>query len=119
MKNISLIFFLAVFIPCNFAIATENMEIEYLLSYITGSDCIFIRNGSEHKAREASEHLAMKYSRVKSRINTAEDFIEKIASHSSLTKREYKVRCESLQLSTKEWLYKALISYRASMDRRK
>lgn len=118
MKKIVLIFFLVVFIPGHFVIAEANMEIEYLLSYISGSDCIFIRNGSEHKAKEASEHLAMKYNRYKNRINSAEDFIEKIASHSSLSGRDYKVRCKNLQLSTKEWLYKTLISYRASMDKK-
>lgn len=103
------------FFPGNFVIAAENEEIEYLLSFISGSDCIFIRNHEEHPAKEAREHLEMKYNHVKRRIKTAEDFIDKIASKSSLSRRPYKVRCTGVQLSTKQWLQEALASHRVSI----
>jgi len=119
MRFLSLILFLALFVPGNFGIAAENDEIEYLLSFVGGSDCIFIRNGGEYQAKEAREHLEMKYNHVKRRIKTAEDFIDKIASKSSLSGRQYEVRCDSVKLQTRQWLREALASYRVSVENHK
>jgi len=96
--------------------AAENAEIEYLLSFIAASDCVFIRNGKEHQAKEASEHLAMKYNHVKKRIKTADGFIDKIASKSGITRRKYEVRCGGEQVPTGQWLELALASRRASVE---
>jgi len=119
MKLISFIFIFAiglVFFPLqNFISADENDKIEYLLSFIAGSDCIFIRNGEDHSAKEAGKHLEMKYNHVKKRIKTAEDFINKIATKSSLTRRLYKVRCAGVLLPTRLWLEDALAHYRESL----
>ena len=95
--------------------AAENEEIEYLLSHITASDCVFIRNGKEHEARKASEHLVMKYSHVKKRIKTADDFIDKIASQSSITRRQYGIRCGGVQIPAGQWLRDALELHRISV----
>ena len=120
MKLISFIFIFAIglvfFSPQNFVIADENGEIEYLLSFIAGSDCIFIRNNEEHSAIEARKHLEMKYNHVKKRIKTAEDFINKIATKSSLTRKLYKVRCAGVLLSTKLWLEDALAHHRVFLE---
>ncbi|MEA3230674.1 MAG: DUF5329 domain-containing protein [Thermodesulfobacteriota bacterium] len=116
MKFLSLILFLALFFPGNFVVAAENDEIEYLLSFIGSSDCIFIRNGREYQAEEAREHLEMKYNHVKRRIKTAEDFIDKIASKSSLSGRQYEVRCDGIKLQTSQWLRESLASYRVSVE---
>jgi len=119
MKLISFILIFAIasvfFYPQNFVIADENGEIEYLLSFIAGSDCIFIRNNEEHSAIEARKHLEMKYNHVKKRIKTAEDFINKIATKSSLTRKSYKVRCAGVLLPTKSWLEDALAHRRGSL----
>ena len=96
------------------ASASENIEIQQLLTFISSSDCIFIRNGGEHPAQEAREHLEMKYNHVKKRIHTAEDFIDKIASKSSLSRKQYTVRCGEVILPTRQWLEEALESYRTS-----
>jgi len=116
MRFLSLILFLALFFPGDFVIAAENYEIEYLLSFVGGSDCIFIRNGGEYQAKEAREHLEMKYNHVKRHIKTAEDFIDKIASKSSLSGRKYEVRCDGVKLQTSQWLREALSSYRVSVE---
>ncbi len=116
MRSLSLILFFVLFFPGNFVIAAESDEIEYLLYFVGGSDCIFIRNGGEYQAKEAREHLEMKYNHVKRRIKTAEDFIDKIASKSSLSGRQYEVRCDGVKFQTSQWLREALASYRVSVE---
>lgn len=98
--------------------ASENEEIEFLLSYVANSDCTFLRNGDVHEAKEASKHLERKYDHVRSRINTAEDFINKIAAKSSLSGRLYEVRCAGEQIPTKQWLEDVLVSHRMSVEMR-
>ncbi len=113
MKLLLFILFIGLLLHGNSVLAVENEEIEYLLSYIAASDCIFIRNGTEHQPKDAREHLEMKYNHVRSRIATAEDFINKVASKSSFSRRKYQIRCGDIQLPTKVWLEQALASHRA------
>ncbi len=114
MKLSLFILILAFLSHGSFVFAAENEEIEYLLSFIAASDCVFIRNGTEHPPKEASEHLEMKYNHVKKRIKTADVFIKKIASKSSITRRKYQVRCRGEKFPTEQWLEQALASYRIS-----
>ena len=114
MKQVFSYLLLLVLLSGNAASASENEEIQYLLSFISASDCVFIRNGDEHPAQEASEHLEMKYNYAKGRIHTAEDFIDKIASKSSLSRRQYTVRCDEVIIPTKRWLDNALESHRTA-----
>ncbi len=114
MKTVQLTLILALLFTGNDIFAAENEEIDYLLSYLGDSGCTFIRNGDEHPAKEAKEHLEMKYNHAKRRIKTAEDFINKIASKSSLSRKQYKVRCADVQLPSKQWLERALASHRGS-----
>lgn len=53
---------------------------------------VFIRNGSEHTAAEAASHLRLKLSKTRDRLDSAEQFIDKVASSSSLTGQPYLVR---------------------------
>lgn len=90
-------------------------EIEYLLNFVETSDCDFYRNGTWHDPVEAQEHLRKKYQYLsaKNRIETAEEFIEKTATKSSLSGRAYEIRCgECPNLPTAEWLHSALLRYR-------
>jgi hypothetical protein len=113
MKFITCIITIIFFSTGASALAEKQDEIEYLLSFVAESNCIFIRNGKEHQAKKASEHLAMKYNHVRGRIKTAENFIDKIASKSSLTRRAYTIRCNDKQeVPTEQWLRDALQSYR-------
>lgn len=92
--------------------ANDSEEISYLLNFIGESGCTFIRNGKEYPSLKAREHLTYKYNHVKSRIKTADLFIDKIASKSSISKKPYEVRCNSGRIMAGEWLQNALQIYR-------
>lgn len=118
MKTLNFALILALLFTGSFSLAAENEEIDYLLSYLGNSGCTFIRNGSEHQALEARDHLKMKYNHARDRIKTAEEFIENIASKSSLSRKQYEVRCADKQLGSKQWLEEALIAHRASGEKK-
>jgi hypothetical protein len=100
--------------------ADAESEINYLLSYIENSGCDFYRNGTWYDSKKARTHLHDKYDVLVAgnRINTAEDFIEKTASESSLSGRPYEVRCGAGDVvPSNRWLRDALARYRLSMLR--
>ena len=93
--------------------AEPATEIEYLLGAIGQSGCIFTRNGKDHSATEAEDHLRMKYNRTKSRIKTAEAFIDRLASESSWTGKPYTMQCANGETEpSQQWLYRELEQYR-------
>ncbi len=104
---------LLVWIPASPAMSAEPpARIEFLLHAIGQSGCVFTRNGKDHSATEAEDHLRMKYNRTKSRIKTAEAFIDHLASKSSWTGKPYTLRCaDGEQTPSREWLYQALERY--------
>jgi hypothetical protein len=52
----------------------------------------FIRNGKEYDARQAAAHLRLKFDRTRSRLDSAEQFIDRAGSSSSLSGEPYLVR---------------------------
>ncbi len=112
MKNIQVAIVFIVLFTGSVVLAEDNKEIEYLLSYLADSGCVFVRNGDEHEAKEARDHLQMKYNYAKRRIKTAEDFIDKIASKSSLSRKAYAVHCGEVETPSKQWLEDALAAHR-------
>ncbi len=114
MKKIIMVCVLAVSILCtgNISYSSESEEINYLLTHLENSGCTFIRNGDDHDAKEAREHLEMKYNYAKRRIKTAENFIDKIASKSSFSRKIYEVHCGNEITPSGQWLYKALADHR-------
>ena len=104
---------------CGMSAATfaDDTEIDYLLSWIASSDCLFIRNGDQHDAVAAADHLAMKYRRVKRWIDSADEFIDRIASGSSLSGRDYLVNCpDQPEQTSRSWLTVALDEHRQAAD---
>jgi len=90
-------------------------EIDFLLDTVVSSDCVFIRNGSEHAAQAARDHLQMKRKRGKRYYSTAEEFIEKIASKSSWSGNEYLIQCgDAPQQKAQVWFMSILDRLRAS-----
>lgn len=88
-------------------------EIDYLLSAVGSSGCVFIRNGESHGPREAEDHLRMKYQRGKRYASTSEKFIERLASKSFLSKKPYYIECEgSEKIPSGDWLTRQLHEYR-------
>jgi hypothetical protein len=70
-------------------------EIEHLLDYLSDSNCEFQRNGRWHDSGDARAHLQRKLQHARKRQPglTAEQFIEHVASGSSLSGKPYQVRC--------------------------
>jgi hypothetical protein len=72
---------------------SEQAKIDGLLSMIESAEGdVFIRNGSEHSAKDAAEHLRNKWKSAGNKIVTAEQFIDEIATKSSLTGEPYRIR---------------------------
>lgn len=94
--------------------ATPEQEINYLLDFVSGSGCTFIRNGTEHSAVDAADHLRMKYRRGRRYADTAEEFIENLASQSSWSGQPYEVVCDGEAQASGRWLERALADYRAA-----
>lgn len=85
----------------------ETKEIEALLKKIETSDIIFIRNGNEHTAKEAADHLRSKWEQTNGKIKTKKDFIEQLATKSSLTGELYLVQLkDGSKIKAEDWLTK-------------
>ena len=71
---------------------TEKEKIEALISSIEHlKNAKFNRNGSLYDASAAATHLRMKWKKAGDKIKTVQDFIEQIASKSSITGLDYKI----------------------------
>lgn len=122
MKHLVLMFFITLLF-CDTALSQEvkteedlEQTVSYLLNYVSDSECIFIRNGREHTAEEASRHMNRKYEHYKKKIKTPEDFIRLAGTKSILSGRPYMVRMkDGNEIPCAEWLCKALEEYRKSM----
>ena len=113
-RKFGYLFFLFTLVSLPVFSGDAHSEIEHLLTVIGQSNCTFIRNGKEHNSIDAEEHLRMKYRKGKKWIENADQFIERIASKSSLSGNPYFIRCEDSQQPTGEWLTRKLAEYRQS-----
>jgi Family of unknown function (DUF5329) len=92
-----------------------RVEIDYLLGFIEGSGCEFYRNGNRYDAAQAGSHLREKYAALAAtgRVTTGDEFIDKVASQSSLSGRPYEVSCAGHErVLTAPWLREALARFR-------
>ncbi|MGB5734506.1 MAG: DUF5329 domain-containing protein [Thiohalocapsa sp.] len=96
------------------AYADTASEIDHLLDFIQASDCVFIRNGDEHDAAAARDHIQRKYAYAKRWIETSEQFIEYTATKSSTTGKTYSVICAGRKEPSADWLNRELSRFRAS-----
>ena len=95
----------------------ESEKILKLLDSIERSNLIFIRNGVEYSSRKARKHLELKMSKVGSRIHTAEQFIEYIASKSTWTGEPYYLKFkDGTIMKTADWLQQILAEMEKSSD---
>ena len=70
----------------------DDRKIDMLIEYVRSlNGAVFIRNGMEYPPAQAAEHFAMKRKKAGSRIKSAGDFIELVASKSYLTGVPYTV----------------------------
>lgn len=70
--------------------ARETERIEAFLNKLQQEEnLIFIRNGTEYRADDAVSHLRRKLNSARKKINTAEEFIDHVASQSSISGQPY------------------------------
>jgi hypothetical protein len=96
--------------------AAARGEIEGLLSRLAESGCQFRRNGSWHSAVEAQAHLRRKLDVLldKGAVASAEQFIERAASQSSMSGQAYQVKCGNrAPVASGQWLRTELQSLRS------
>ena len=91
----------------------EDPEIKHLLEFVRGSACDFIRNDKRHDARDAADHLASKYRRGRRWVNSADQFVSRIASKSTMSGDVYRVRCPgAAEQTSSAWLTGELQRFR-------
>lgn len=72
---------------------TETEKIERLIESVRDlKDATFIRNDTEHTAAEAADHLQLKWRAKANKIEYAHEFIDTIASKSSVSGKPYQIR---------------------------
>ncbi len=92
-------------------------EIAQLMEGLSNSRCEFQRNGKWYGQVDARAHLQRKYDYLLKRdlVDTAEQFIERAASKSSLSGRAYRVRCPGQpELDAGAWFRERLKTLRGS-----
>ena len=93
--------------------ASMDEEIDFLLDTVANSDCVFTRNGKDHAARDASDHLQMKRKRGARYFDSTEEFIERLASKSSWSGKPYHIQCGSEpRVTAREWFTALLEQHR-------
>ncbi|KQY87163.1 DUF5329 domain-containing protein [Pelomonas sp. Root1444] len=97
--------------------ASARAEVDALLSHLQASGCEFNRNGSWYAGADAKAHLLKKldYLEGKDLVKTAEQFIERGASGSSMSGKPYLVRCAGkVPVESAKWLTAELRQVRAA-----
>jgi len=90
-------------------------EVSHLMTAVEKSGCKFSRNGSWYSGAEARKHLQKKFDYLdkKDVLTTAESFIEKGASTSSMSGKPYEMQCPGTkQVTSAEWLTAELKRFR-------
>ena len=83
---------------------TMDEEIDYILNTVGQSNCTFIRNGKSYPAVDAQKHLEKKRRRGRRYFSSADEFIEKLASKSSMSGDSYLIQCgDEAQQPSGQW----------------
>ncbi|NVK37716.1 MAG: DUF5329 domain-containing protein [Gammaproteobacteria bacterium] len=111
LKNFALGFVLL--LAASMSASANEFEIKHLMKFIAQSQCMYVRNGKKHTAKDALEHIKKKYEYYSDDIETTEDFIRLSASKSSMSGKPYTVECKGqATITSEEWLTKELIRMR-------
>ncbi|TGD75440.1 hypothetical protein E4634_03055 [Mangrovimicrobium sediminis] len=112
-RLLTLILLLALSTP-SLAGSNPEREIQQLIDFVAASGCVFHRNGSDYSAEAAAEHLQLKYRRGRKYADTAEHFIDRLASASSFSGKPYTVTCAGETQTASQWLHRELLDQRGS-----
>ena len=96
---------------------TARTEVDGLMSRLEASACEFNRNGTWYTAAEAKPHLLrkLKYLEDRDLVRSAEQFIERAATSSSMTGQPYLVRCgNGAAVPSGTWLLSQLQAIRSA-----
>jgi len=97
--------------------AVARSEIHHLLDYIERSGCDFNRNARWYPAKDGRAHIEKKYAYLldKGWVSTAEEFIARAATQSSMSGTPYQVRCAGARAEpSAQWLREELLRYRGA-----
>jgi hypothetical protein len=97
-----------------------RQEIDGLLRAVGSSGCEFLRGGTAYNAAKAQDHLQQKFDYLDARtqLQSAEDFIAKAATRSSMTGEAYAIRCTGAAAQPSEdWMRARLKALRAARPR--
>jgi hypothetical protein len=88
----------------------ETQKIEYLISEVQSlNDATFFRNGVGYDGVAAAAHLRLKWHAAGSRVTTAEDFIRRCATGSSVSGLPYTIRfSDGHELTSERFLHRKL-----------
>lgn len=92
-------------------------EISHLISHLGSSGCQFQRNGSWYTSSQAVSHLTRKYEYLLKRglVPSAEAFIQRAATESSVSGKPYLVKCgQAPPVPSAAWLREELAKFRAA-----
>ncbi len=86
--------------------AGESARIERLLNRLASADGVrFVRNGKVYSGAEAAVHLRTKLDAVRDRLTSTQQFIDEVASTSSMSGRPYLVRlADGQEMPARDWL---------------
>jgi hypothetical protein len=88
---------------------TEEQKIEKLILYVEKTEAKFVRNGTEYSGVEAAKHLRMKREKAGKKISTAKQFIDFLASKSSMSGEPYLMKFKNgSSLPVRDILYHQL-----------
>jgi hypothetical protein len=94
---------------------SEDLDttIQHLITYVRESDVTFERNISRHDSVEAAAHIEKKYQHFRDDIDTPEQFIERCATASLVTGKQYLIiDSQGDEIPAGEWLNTELARYR-------
>ena len=100
--------------------ASTAGEIASLFKSLETSGCEFNRNGSWYNATKASAHLKRKYDYLVRNhlVDSAESFIARAATQSSMSGRAYQVRCAGkAPVASQAWFQGQLLHFREEHGR--
>ena len=114
MRLLGKIALLSILLAAGFGYSADmDAEIDYLLDSVRNSDCSFVRNGKAHDSAAAAKHLQMKRKRGRRYYDSAEEFIDRIASSSSWSGEPYRIDCPGQRpVAARDWFLRKLSAFR-------